>query len=66
MYADAFSFHASEPCHLPFGKLVDGSGQLCAHLFICKLAGQVQGHEFIFQAIVYQVVSAYWLADVLA
>ena len=24
--ADAFALHAAEPCHLPFGELMDGGG----------------------------------------
>ncbi|MPM70732.1 hypothetical protein SDC9_117692 [bioreactor metagenome] len=26
-YLDSFAFHSPEPCHLPFGKLVDGNCQ---------------------------------------
>ena len=32
--ADSFSFHASEPCHLPFCKLMDGGGKSCTHLLV--------------------------------
>ncbi len=34
MDADAFAFHAAEPCHLAFGELVDDGGELGAHFFV--------------------------------
>ena len=32
MDPDAFALHAAEPCHLSFSELMDGCGELSAHL----------------------------------
>ena len=52
---DAFAFHSAEPCHLAFCELVDGCGQLCAHLLEGQLADYVLGHELVLQAVVDKV-----------
>ena len=58
MDADAFAFHAAEPGHLPFGKLVDCGCQLASHLIVCEFAYQVLCHEFVLQSVVDQILCA--------
>ena len=33
--------HAPEPCHLTLGELMDGCGELFAHLSVCQLSCQI-------------------------
>ena len=46
--ADAFTFHAAEPCHLAFGELMDRCGKLRAHFFQCEFSGHMEGDELVF------------------
>ena len=55
MDADALALHAAEPCHLAFCELVDGGGELGAHLVEGELSGQVEGDELVLKSIVDQV-----------
>ena len=41
------SFHASEPCHLSFGKLMDGNFQLRKHFFKSELTDDVKSEIFV-------------------
>ena len=44
-------FHTAEPCHLAFGKLVDGGFELVEHLVVGQLSDDVQGEVFVFQSV---------------
>ena len=59
--ADAFALHSAEPGHLPFGKLVDGGGELRAHLVVGQFPDDVLGDEFVFESVVYEVFRCYGL-----
>ena len=37
-----FAFHSAEPGHLAFGKLVDGYGELFAHLVEGEFSDEVE------------------------
>ena len=41
VYADPLAFHSAEPGHLTFCELVDGGGELRAHLFVCQLSSDI-------------------------
>jgi hypothetical protein len=41
MDADALSFHSAKPCHLSLGELMDGCGELGAHLLECDFSGYI-------------------------
>ena len=45
MYFEAPSLHATEPRHLPLGKLVDGYFKAIEHLVVSQLSRQVFRHE---------------------
>ena len=49
------ALHATEPSHLPLGKLVDGNLKSGEHLVVRDLPRQVFGHELIFQTVVDEV-----------
>ena len=53
------AFHASPPCHLPFGELMDGSLKLRAHLVETEFADDVECQIFVFKTIVYQLLRLY-------
>ena len=55
MDTDAFSFHSSEPGHLSFRELMDGSCKLCAHLLVGQFADDVLCDEFVFETVIYKV-----------
>ena len=57
--ADAFALHSAEPGHLPLGELVDGGGELCAHLLVGQFSDDVLGDEFVFESVVYEVFRSY-------
>ena len=48
----AVAFHAAKPCHLAFGELVDGVGEVFAHVVVGDFADDVLCDELIFKAIV--------------
>ena len=56
MNRKAPSLHASEPRHLPFGKLVDGNLQAAEHLVVGGLPGDVFGDELILQSVVDEIL----------
>lgn len=55
MDADAAAFHSAEPGHLAFGKLMDGCGEGLLHLVETEFAGEIEGDEFVLQAVVDEV-----------
>ena len=61
MYASSPTLHSPEPCHLPFGKLVYGYLEGAEHLVKRQLSDDKLRYIFIFQTIIYQVVSLYAL-----
>ena len=59
--ADAFAFHSTEPGHLPLGKLVNGGGELRAHLVVGQFPYDVLGDELVFESVVDEVFRCYGL-----
>ena len=55
MDGDAFALHAAEPCHLALCELVDGGGELLAHLLESEFSYQIECNELVFQSVIYQV-----------
>ena len=53
---DALALHAAEPCHLALCELVDGGGELRAHLLESEFSDEIERNEFVFQSVIYQVL----------
>ena len=53
VYGQAISFHASEPRHLPFCKLVDCRIKAIEHVVVGYFSYYVLGNPFVFKAVVY-------------
>ena len=51
-YGESPAFHASEPGHLPLGKLVYGDFEERYHLVISGASDEVFGNVFVFQPVV--------------
>jgi len=63
MNGEASTLHATEPRHLPFGKLMDGNLQARKHLVVGGLANDIFRQVFIFQAVIDKVVGRYSLGQ---
>ena len=57
MYRKATAFHSSEPCHLPFGKLMNGDFKSTEYLFKTDFPNYIFRDIFIFQTIINKVCS---------
>ena len=49
------TFHASEPSHLPLGKLMDGDFKPREHLVVGQLPCQIFRYELIFETVIDEV-----------
>ena len=54
MDGDTAPFHAAEPCHLAFGKLVYGYFEPFYHLVVRQFSDKIFGHKLVFETIVYE------------
>ena len=63
MLSRCWAFHSPEPCHLPFGKLVDGYLKLAEHFVVGKISQHILGHKLVLQAVVDKVVGLYALVE---
>ena len=57
------ALHATEPGHLPLGKLVDGDLEPGEHLVVGSLTYEILRHELVFQSVIYQVISRNTLGE---
>ena len=56
MNEESATLHATEPCHLAFGELVNGRFESGKHGLVVRLPRQIQGDEFVFQPVIDQII----------